>query len=418
MYKGRGMRIIFITGQYPPQIKGGGEISTHLIAQGLVEGGHEVRVIAEGGQAEESIYEGIKVRRDKFGLTAKPLLEKRMSKRISVRLKGAVGEITSTGGQGQPWIIHGHDFRSIMAIAEAGFDNAAATIRDYAFVCGTTHNILADGSRCQCTLNDVFKTQRVREVGKLRGLARAWQYWHNLSYRKKVLGKIPRQVYISRAQKMEIGEQIDLEVNESSVIFNPLPDEFLKSEIKSGINGEVLYVGRVEDYKGAGLLLEAWQEVVKRVPQAQLRIIGEGAQKEEYERWVAKRGLNYSVKFDGFVPWPRIRNEYDRASVVVAPHRWTEPFGRTVAEGMARGKVVVAADAGGARELIRNNRIGMLFKRDSKEALSEQLVVSLTLGKEKATGMGAAARRWVRENLNRKNIASQYEEFYRRAEMS
>src|SRR3989344_2421019 len=183
------MRIIFISGQYPPQIKGGGEISTHLIAQGLAERGHEVKVIAEGRMGEDGGYEGIKVRRGRLGLTDKPLLEKRKTKNIAVRLKTMVAAIVDTERGEDPWVVHAHDFRSAMAVVMAEIQNPVVTIRDYAFICGTTNNILKDGSRCHCTLGDVFKTQRVKEVGRVRGIARAWQYWYNVPFRKKMLAK-------------------------------------------------------------------------------------------------------------------------------------------------------------------------------------------------------------------------------------
>ena len=97
----------------------------------------------------------------------------------------------------------------------------------------------------------------------------------------------------------------------------------------------------------------------------------------------------------------------------MAPHIWHEPFGRTVAEGMARGKVVVAADVGGPSEMIKTGKTGLLFKRNSREALSESIIKALRMNDTERQAMGREARAWVISNLTKERIASQYEVFYK-----
>lgn len=406
------MKILFISGHYPPHTKGGGEISTHLIAQGLRQLGHDVVVITSkpkgGNHGEREEYEvgGVPVVALNIPLTAKPLLEKRASRKMAKVLGREIGD------PGKYDFIHAHDWRSTLVLLEMGVKNAVATIRDYAQICGTTNNILADGNKCTCSWYDVLRSHRVKEAGWIRKLFRIWQYKFNIGYRRKAFRKMKAQIFISKAQREVTEGQQDLTGIQTEVIYNPVAAEYLSKVSVKGIGGRVLYAGTVEMYKGVGLLLAAWREVVKECGNTELRIVGDGAQRKEYEKLVENWGLQYKVKFEGRMAWNRLRKMYDEASVVAAPHIWIEPFGRTVVEAMARGKVVVAADAGGPAETIKDNVSGMLFKKGSVKDLSKRLREALQMSVMSRDEISRNARKWAQENLSQEAIAKKYERFY------
>jgi len=122
--------------------------------------------------------------------------------------------------------------------------------------------------------------------------------------------------------------------------------------------------------------------------------------------------MGYCVAFKGRIPVNQIRRVYDQSSIIVAPHVWVEPFGRTVVEAMARGKVIVTANTGGPAEIIENGVTGILFERGSVEALTNALREALTMPQLRRRMMGQAAHQWVRNNSTIGKIAQQYEEFY------
>lgn len=400
------MNILFISALYPPRTKGGGELSTHYIAEGLVARGHRVRVVTTGDRRSESEVGGISLLQLPVDLTGKPLLERRHSKNDAKILAREIDNL------GHYDIVHAHDFRSAMVLSELEVPRAVVTARDYAQICGSTNNILHDGTTCTCSWKDVLRNQRVVEAPWPRRLFRIWQYRYNISYRKSSFRSFDHQIFISQAERREIAKQQDLSSVRTAVIYNPVPRDFLAERVADGGQGNVLYVGRVEMYKGVGLLLEAWRVVAARFPHTHLKIVGEGAQQAEYERMVERWGLQYRVRFVGRIPWDRMRAVYDQASVVVSPHIWVEPFGRTVAEGMARGKVVVAADLGGPAEMIRDNVTGLLFKQRSVDALAVRLGEALGMRDLMRREMQREARSWVAQNLNQDIIASQHESFY------
>lgn len=405
------MKILFFSSLYPPHTKGGGELSTHYIAQGLAERGHEVTVITSSfsGKREETSLDGVSVLRLPVSLTAKPLFERRMSRKIARIL---LREISNLGTYD---VVHAHDFRSTMALAEMNLPKVVATARDYAHICGSPNNLLADGTTCPgCNWLAVWKNHGVVEAPGWRKPFRAWQYAYNIGYRKKTWQQIQNHIFISRAQQAEFARGLPRDQVQETVIYNPVPAGYLTTPSKPGVSGNVLFVGTLQSYKGIGLLLAAWPEVANRVPHAHLKIVGEGAERTQYERLVERSGLRYRVTFTGRISPERMMPVYDEASVIVSPHIWVEPFGRTVVEAMARGKIVVAANIGGPAETIQDNQTGLLFEHNSVGSLIARLHESLTTPDARQMMISRAAQKWVRNNLSADLIARAHEEFYQR----
>lgn len=401
--------ILFLSAQYPPETKGGGEISTHIIAQGLTALGHTVHVITNGKHDATREVDGIYVRSLPLNLTSKPLFERRHSMRAAALLQKYVQDLSSYD------VVHAHDFRSILMLSHIDIKNAVITARDYAQIAGCTNNIQANGNidpGCE-GLHEAFHCHRIAEASIARKPFRMWQYMYNKSYRKRAFVSFSKQIFISHAQRNVIERTQDTSHQKTNVIYNPISSEYLAQPIEKGVDGNVLYAGRVEMYKGVLDLLHAWKTISKSSRQAHLYIAGDGAQREEYERLTASWGLQYKVTFVPYVPYHRLQAMINEAEIVVTPHKWVEPFGRVVIEGMARGKVVVSSNAGGPSELIEHEKTGLLFERGSVEDLTEKLQTALSMGISKKKEIGVAARDFVRDTLSPELIAKQHEEFYR-----
>lgn len=406
------MKILFLSGQYPPSSKGGGEISTHLIAQALVARGHEVTVITESKTPQRGLLDGVQIVRHPLGLTAKPLFERPAAVRSALRLQ-QVAKLNSFD------VIHAHDFHSALVLAElirahvVSPNAAAVTIRDYAAISGDTNYILSDGSvpKKPMSLAASWHSYRVKEATWPRKLGRFLQYALNVRYRAWAFSQIPNRVFISRAERHEMHKHLKPAARER-VIYNPVSPEYLREVVVAGKPNTVSYVGRVEEYKGVRVLLQAWQIVIKQIPAGKLVITGTGAQELEYKVLVEQLGIASNVEFIGQVPYERMLDLYDASTVVVAPHLWLEPFGRAVAEGMARGKVVVASNAGGPPELVTAGLTGYLCQRGSVSELAAKLLEVLTLQPAERARVGEAARDWVNRNLSLQEISQQYEELY------
>jgi len=272
---------------------------------------------------------------------------------------------------------------------------------------------MEDGKLPKDSIEDTWRSHRISEAKRIRRVFRWWQYWYNIGYRKRMFRELDSQIFISNSQKKLIARHQDLAGLKTAVVYNPVNDADIAEHAKVGQGGAVVYIGTTENYKGVDLLIEAWSDVVKSKGSAYLRIVGDGADRQNYEKKAANKGLQYKVKFEGRVKWNRLQSIYDQTEIVVAPHRWIEPFGRTVAEAMSRGKIVVAANDGGPSEMVIDGKNGLLFARNDAKDLSAKIRTGLEMSKGERAALGKNAINWVRENLSSKKIARQYEEHFR-----
>lgn len=409
------MNILFLSSLYPPNSRGGGELSTHYLARGLNARGHQVTVVTQrdedrfGDDASLKYkYEGVSVRRLSVSMTHKPLLERLYARSLA---RVVMREVE---GLDRYDIVHAHDLRSIQALSEIEHPRRIITVRDYAGICGSPNNMLADGGRCPgCeSIRAVLKNQAVVSASLLRKPFRIWQYRYNINYRHRAYHSIKQQVYLSQAQLDEVKKTDQLEGIQTQVIFNSIPPEYFAGSLARAVNKTILFVGTVQDYKGVKLLLEAFRQVAEEFPDVHLQIVGEGADKKSYERLVSQWGMQYKIKFVGRVPHERLKVIYDEATMLVAPHVWTEPFGRTCVEAMARGRIVIAARLGGPREIIDHAKTGFLFEPGSIEELTQTIKQALRMSRIDEREMGQAARNWTKQRLNLDTIAEQYETAY------
>jgi PEP-CTERM/exosortase A-associated glycosyltransferase len=138
------------------------------------------------------------------------------------------------------------------------------------------------------------------------------------------------------------------------------------------------FAGSFYAYEGLDALLRAMPLVLRAVPQARLLLLGGGPQEADLRALAAHLDLKRVVHFTGRVPHSQMTRYYSAMDVMVYPRvsrRLTElvtPL--KPLEAMATGKLVVASDVGGHRELIRDGYNGYLFRAGSDERLAECLI--------------------------------------------
>jgi glycosyltransferase involved in cell wall biosynthesis len=398
------MKIAFLSSHFPPDFIGGGEWSTKMIAEGMAALGHDVHVFCGAEKDMEEKINGITIERVSalHGLWDKPLFEKRKSSIMAKRLKEYLGKEFD--------VVHAHDFRSALALSMLDLDNSFVTVRDFAPICGTTNNMLFNGKSCNgCYWRNVLlKCHRVKEASLPRKPFRVWQYKYNLDFRNHAYEKITRHVYISNALKNRVASRMSLPKN-SVVIPNPVGREWLGGVIDFPIAKNIVYAGTVEQYKGIGVLLEAFAKLRKDISDVKLTIIGSG-HVENYRRFAESVGVDSAVNWTGKLPQDKVREYFDQAFVIVQPSIWEEPFGRTVIEAYARGRAVVASNIGGLKETFAEGTGALVAPGNVNELyLALKKIIS---DRENAQKMGTLARSYVEQNFTAENIAKRYLDFY------
>lgn len=134
----------------------------------------------------------------------------------------------------------------------------------------------------------------------------------------------------------------------------------------------VVFVGRLEFYKGVDVLLEAWPRVLAERPNARLVLVGSGTAEGEMRRRASSEGLGASVSFEGFVTEEAKIDWMRRATVVVQPSH-KEGWGLTVLEANACGTPVVATDVPGLRDSVRAGETGLLVGKGDPAGLATGL---------------------------------------------
>jgi glycosyltransferase involved in cell wall biosynthesis len=128
----------------------------------------------------------------------------------------------------------------------------------------------------------------------------------------------------------------------------------------------LLTVGRLEAQKNHKVLIDAFAQISSKVPDWELRIVGEGSKHISLLRQVKKYGLCDRIIFTGSIK--NISKEYIASQLFVLPSDY-ESFGLTILEANAHGLPVVGFDdCQGVNELIQHNISGVLVHGGSNRS--------------------------------------------------
>lgn len=191
-------------------------------------------------------------------------------------------------------------------------------------------------------------------------------------------------------------------------------------EKKTSSRPSILYVGGLEARKGVEFLLLATEQVIDKIPDAKLTIVGRSgltggqffSEKDMFANLAERIGIHRNVIFKDFVPDGRLPRYYGECDVFVLPSRM-EGWGLTLMEAMASEKPVIAYRVGGIPELVDHGKNGLLLDCGDVKGLAESMVKVLT-DKKLASRLGKAARKKV-EGFSWKKTAKGTLEVYKKA---
>ena len=141
----------------------------------------------------------------------------------------------------------------------------------------------------------------------------------------------------------------------------------------------VLFVGRMERYKGIFDILFALEDRLQKPNAPMLIYAGDGNDLRRLKRTVAEKGLAHKIAILGKLTRQEVSVLIRSAKILVAATHSEFPEGRCMAamEGLALGVPVVAPDFGPFPYLITHWGNGLLYQRDSFKDLKEKLALLL-----------------------------------------
>ena len=223
----------------------------------------------------------------------------------------------------------------------------------------------------------------------------------------KLLDAATRISAVSQSTLREILGWAPWAAEKSSVVYNgvrignddaqPVPD-----------SRRFLSASRLAPEKGLAVLVSSFAILAERHPTATLVIAGGGPVLTQLS-WLASRlGVADRVEFPGWLDRPALHEEFRRATAVVVPSTWAEPFGLIAAEAGASGRPVIASRIGGLTEVVVDAGTGLLVRPGDiiglADAMSRLIDDPIT-----AQAYGRRARTRIRECFPWERCIDSYE---------
>jgi glycosyltransferase involved in cell wall biosynthesis len=171
------------------------------------------------------------------------------------------------------------------------------------------------------------------------------------------------------------------------------------------------FVGRLTKDKGVPELIEAFDAILRRVPEAHLLLVGWfDAAEDALNQEVRRRIENHPrIHCTGYVVDTA---RYYRAMDVMVLPTWREGFPNAVLEAAATEIPVVTTLCTGSRDSVVPEVTGLLIPPGYPEAISEA-VLKLLLNREQRLRMGAAARKWVLQHYTNERVLGLLTSYYK-----
>lgn len=134
----------------------------------------------------------------------------------------------------------------------------------------------------------------------------------------------------------------------------------------------VLSCALFAERKGMTLLIEAFNRVIAKHPQAILRIIGSGSEEEKIRATIARFDLHEQVQMVGKQPHSAVLQEMVWADCF-ALVGWDEPFATVYLEAMAAGKPIICCNDGGITDVVQDQVHGYVVPPKNLDAVAEAI---------------------------------------------
>lgn len=167
----------------------------------------------------------------------------------------------------------------------------------------------------------------------------------------------------------------------------------------------------VPEKKGQDILIRAVAEIKDKYPNIRLYFAGEapGGKEgylEDLKKIVYETDTEKNIKFLGNVS--NIPSFLAKMDIFVLPSR-NEGFGISLVEAMAAGVPVIASDLEGPKEIVKDNKYGLLFEKENYKDLADKIIYCLG-SKEK--GKENLVKKYVEENFNIKSMVNKLYNLY------
>lgn len=349
------MRVCIVTPRYPPNTKGGGEISCSILARELSKY-CDVEVISfDGDITSKSEIEGVEVTRIK----ACPLSASQSKIPINLQafnyLKKRVKDYD---------IFHTYNMDLMPAV---GLLTKLYGVRSVATLNGAVFSSQGEWYHKYKTSSDIR--------AKLVGIA-------FILRNKSMMPAIKNINYFTTLcpfYKERFGED-GIPLRKIKVIPNMLDPNFkVLAKRRNNKKVRILYMGHFRWRKGVDILLSAYSLLKKQNVELIIAGYGEtilgyyGRNRRNFEQMVESLKIKNDVRFLERIPYEKVPELYSTVDIFVQPYRYPEPIGRTLLEALQSGVCVITTGNNHYSPIIKNMEHGVLIYPCTPEKLAEKM---------------------------------------------
>ncbi|MCS4541822.1 MAG: glycosyltransferase family 4 protein [Euryarchaeota archaeon] len=372
------MKIAFVPEFYIPHI-GGGEVWAHQVAKELAKRGHEVHVYTyrHSDQRNNGMIDGVFVHRK--GLFVVNRVQAHFKRAFS-QIHCIFGELISENFD----IIHSNQFIPLIP------SFVVSKIKKVPIV-ATFHDIY-------------FKDYWINTYGPF------WGTIANLIEKTCAKPNYDAIIAVSHSTKQKL-IKIGCSKEKIDVIYGGVDLELYDSINQPKIHPpQICYIGRLIQHKHVDVLISAFFKVLKKVPEAQLVIVGSGPEKKRLEDLSKRLGISEDVNFVGKVSEIEKIRILKASQVFVSPSTM-EGFGLTLIEAMACLTPSIAVRIPATREIIKEDDTGFLVEPNSIGTLAN-VIIKLLQDEDLQHKIGQATRKVVEEKFTWKKTVDKLEKIY------
>ena len=209
---------------------------------------------------------------------------------------------------------------------------------------------------------------------------------------------ISKSLSKAAAQKMvKIAPGIDVDH------FSPQNSAQLRKELKIDDKRVIVSVGRLVHRKGQDHLIQAMPEILKRVPDAHILMVGQGPYLSHLKKLVQELNLVDHVSFIGRIQYAQLPQYICAGDIFAMPSRSrffgleVEGLGIVYLEASACGLPVIAGTSGGAPDAVLAGVTGIVVDGENNQEIAAG-AIKLLQDLPASKAMGLAGREWIIEN--------------------
>jgi len=167
-------------------------------------------------------------------------------------------------------------------------------------------------------------------------------------------------------------------------------------------------IARLDPIKNQCMMIEAFAEFQKVVPDSALIIAGDGPERATLQQRANQLGVKQSIQFSGFVT--DIADYLDAFDVFLLTS-FSEGTSMTLLEALATGKVIIATMVGGNVEVLEHGKTGMLVPSGDQSALL-QCLIDINTNDKLCSELSANALLSFEKNFSNEKMSSAYTRLY------